>query len=382
MSKEDQTLYEEWSSGLSLANAPAANNEFFEEIQLELDKPAEFQVSPDQIPDPQVTVPEVLPVEEKTETREGKHGGQITLEKTSRGWRATLDSLDSKIATENFYAANKDDLIFSVLDAKLEASKAIHRLKKEKLLGGDDRAQPITPPVIQTPISAATALTADDVMEIRNKMADNPGEAFDIYLKKRFGTDPEAFAAAIKTADEAKSLVTAQTVKADVEEVNQEFIRDNPDFAKDYATPENVHKLVARLAKAHLNKRIKDSAPQVVIDNAIYDLYKSGYWTAENLETAKEELIDIGELQKSTPVSEVPPPPPQQAAPKGPSEPAAPRIATQTGQPVGLGLPARSSSPSAVADPKPLTDVDLEKLPMNDLRKIAEAQLQALKNKQ
>jgi hypothetical protein len=381
---EDNDMFKEWSAGVSLANAPS--NEFFEEVPMELDKPSEFRVDPEQIPVAPVEVvpPALEPVEpeKNSETRPGKHGGQITLEKTSRGWRAVLESGEPSIATENFYAANKDDLIFSVLDGKLEASKAVRRLKKEKLLGSDDRVPP-TPqsvPIIQQSIPSATALTADDVVEIRNKMQDNPGEAFDIYLRKRFGMDPEQFSAALKVAEEAKSLVTAQNVKADVEEVNQEFIRNNPDFANDYAGPENVHKLIARMAKAYLNKRIKDNSPQSVIDNIIYDLYTRGYWTPENLETAKEELIDSGLLVKTTPVSEVPPPQPQQVAPNpGPSVPVAPRIATQTGQPVGLGIPARSSAPSAVPEEKPLSDVDLQKLPMNDLRRIAEAQLRAMK---
>ena len=378
----EDDLYKEWASGVSLANP---SNEYFQEIPLELNKPAEFVVALEQVPDnptepivpdPVQVAPAPVEPEKNTETRAGKRGGTITLEKTSRGWKAELDSGETSIPTENFYAANKDDLIFSVLEAKLEASKLIRKLKKEKLLGGEDREHPAAPPVMQAPIVPSTALSADDVVEIRNKMQDNPGEAFDIYIKKRFGKDPEQFAAALNVADEAKSLVTAQTVKADIEEVNVEFIRENPDF---YSVPENVHKLIARMAKAYLNRRIKDHAPQAVVDNTIYDLYVKGHWTVENLETAKEELTEIGELLKATTVSEVPTPQPQPAAQPGPSVPAATRIATQTGQPVTLGIPARENTPAAVPDDKVLTDVDLQKLPLNDLRKIAEAQVAAMK---
>src|SRR5579859_1045720 len=97
-------LFDEWASGISLANP--ASNDFFEEIPTELANPQNFTVSPDQIPEnpvaaqtqdtpaPTVTpdpqpqpTPELQP--EGPEVRKGKRGGSITLEKTSRGWRAT-----------------------------------------------------------------------------------------------------------------------------------------------------------------------------------------------------------------------------------------------------------------------------------------------------
>lgn len=379
----EDDLYKEWASGVSLANP---SNEYFQEIQLNLEKPAEFQVAPEQLPNEPTPAPEPVPVpapaepEKKMETRPGKRGGTITLEQTSRGWKAELESGEPNIPTENFYAANKDELIFSVLDAKLEASKAIRRLKKEKLLGGDEKAPSVVPNLPPSP--TASSLTADDVVEIRNKMQDNPGEAFDIYLSKRFGMNPEQLAAALKVADEAKSIVNAQTVKADIEEVNQEFIKENQDFAQEYSgDPENVRKLIARMAKVYLNKRVSSNSPQSLIDNTIFDLYSKGYWTAENLETAKEELIDGGLLEKVVTVSPVSQPQPQPAAQPGPSVPAATRIASQTGQPVSLGISARETTSAAVPEEKLLTDVDLQKLPMSELAKIAAAQLQAMKNK-
>lgn len=394
---QENELYNEWASGVSLANS--GSNEYFQEIPLELNKPAEFQVAPEQLPpDPAVPIqanpaepeqanpaPAPAPEPEKNiEVRPGKHGGQITLEKTTRGWRAVLDSGESSIPAENFYAANKDELIFNVLDAKLEASKAIRRLKKEKLLGGEDGGRvvnPVPPQITQTPVTHAPVLTADDIMEIKNKLSDNPVEAFEAWMSKRFGYDSEQMAAALKAAEEAKSILAAQSAKADIEDVNRDFIRENSDWAQDYSSePENVRKLIARMAKAHLNKRISVNSPQAVIDNIIYDLYTRGYWTTENLETAKEELIDGGLLEKTTTVSPVPQPQPQPEAPKsGPSVTEAPRIATQSGQPVGLGLPARSSTPAATPDSKPLSDVDLEKMDMKDLRAIAAAQLQAMR---
>ena len=140
--------------------------------------------------------------------------------------------------------------------------------------------------------------------------------------------------------------------------------------------------MLFRSAKAHFNKRISVNSPQAVVDNTIYDLYTRGYWTAENLGTAKEELIDSGLLEKTTTVSPVPLPQPEPEAPKsGPSVAEPTRIAPQNGQPVGLGLPARSSTPSTVPSEKPLSDVDLQKMDMNDLRTIAAAQLQSMKNR-
>jgi len=384
---QDNELYNEWASGVAVANS--SSNEYFQEIPIELNNPASFQVSPDQIPNdptpaPVQAVPEPAPEPEKNiETRPGKHGGTITLEKTSRGWRAVLESGEPSIPTENFYAANKDDLIFAVLDGKLEASKAVRRLKKEKLLGGEEPKAPTPPTIAPVPATSSTVLTADDVMEIKNKLQDNPVEAFEAWMYKRFGYDSDQLGAALKAAEESKSILAAQTAKADIEDVNQEFIRENPDFAQDYSSdPENVRKLIGRMSKAYLNKRISVNSPQAVVDNTIYDLYTRGYWTAENLGTAKEELIDSGLLEKTTTVSPVPLPQPEPEAPKsGPSVAEPTRIAPQNGQPVGLGLPARSSTPSTVPSEKPLSDVDLQKMDMNDLRTIAAAQLQSMKNR-
>ncbi len=389
-------LFNEWASGISLANP--ASNDFFEEISTELANPQNFTVSPDQIPtnpveakvednpspapaadsQPQPT-PELQP--QGPEVRQAKRGGSVTLEKTSRGWRATLDPGISNLAPENFYGPNKDDLIFAVCEAKMESNKAIHKLKKEKLLGSDEPVVRNTPAPKRN-VPHVTALTADDAWEIKNKLqSENPAEGFDVWVKKRFGLDPEEFAEALKSAPEAKRILEAQKVKTDIDEVNSEFIGSNPDYAEQYLTEDNAKVIVIRMAKAHLNKRLAKNTPQSAIDDAIYELYNGGFWTADNLETAKDELIESGLLERSTPNRTVSEPTPSQpvAVVSGPSVPEVPRIAPKTGQPVGLGLPARNNSAAVVPEDKPLTDVDLQNMPLDKLRALAAYQMQLAK---
>ena len=139
----------------------------------------------------------------------------------------------------------------------------------------------------------------------------------------------------------------------------------------------NIRLLIGRMAKAYLNKKITKSTSQVMVDDTIADLFDKGYWTVETLEKAKEELVENGLFERPAPNRISTPQPQQVAAPSGPSEPVASRIAAAPGQPVGFGLPARSSSPAAIPESQPLSDVDLQKLPMDQLKAIALAQLKA-----
>lgn len=379
-------LYDEWASGISLANPSNDSNDFFQEIETNLDKPAEFKVTPEMLPvDPaNPAAPVAVPVpdpEPASETKTTKKGGTISLEKTSRGWRATLNTGLPQLPEENFYGSNKDELIFNICEAKLEANLAIHRLKKEKLLGGDEPSPAQATPVTKPVSPKVSNLTADDIYEIKNKLTDNPSEAFDAWVKKRFGLEPEEFADALKSSKETQRIVEAQRVRADIEEVNTDFIRSNPDYAENYQNDENARLLIGRMAKSYLNKKITKSTPQSTVDDTIFELYSRGFWTADNLETAKEELIDSGLLERSESHRPAPKPQPQPVAVTGPSVPEAERIAAKNGptQPVGFGIPARVSSPAIVSEEKPLSDVDLQNMPLDKLKAIAAAQMRALK---
>lgn len=390
-------LFDEWSAGIQLAN-PSSSADFFEKIPTELENPERFTVTPEQIPanpvapqtenavapvpSPETQAPSPEPTNVGPETRSAKQGGKITLEKTSRGWHVNIDPEISNLNPENFYAPNKDELIFSICEAKMVGNKTIHKLKKEKLLGGDEPV--VTPPA---PVTRNTpkvlSLSADDVYEIKNKFDENPGDAFDTWIKKRFGLDPEEFAEALKSAPEAKKIAEAQKVKADIDEVNAEFIGNNPDYAEHYSTEENARTLVVRMAKVYLGRKIVKNTPQSVVDDSIFEMYQKGVWTPENLETAKDELIESGLFHRSTPVRRVSEPTPSQpAAPAtavSPSEPEASRIAAKTGRPVGLGIPARASNSAASPEEKPLADVDLQTMPLDKLRALAALQVQMLK---
>jgi hypothetical protein len=116
------------------------------------------------------------------------------------------------------------------------------------------------------------------------------------------------------------------------------------------------------------------------VDDTIYELYSHGFWTVDNLEKAKEELVENGLFERPAPSAPSTPQPQPVVAPSGPSVPAASRIAATTGQPVGLvGFPARGNTPVTIPESQSLTDVDLQKMPLDQLRQIAQAQLRAMK---
>lgn len=381
----DDNFFDEWSSGVSLAN-PGPSNEFFEEFQGNLDKPADFHVDPEQIPanpiahhsDPEATPIQPVPPtveDDGPEVLEIDGLGTVSLEKSSKGWKAVVSSNDRGISDQNFYGPNLKQLVLNFAKNALNGTIAIRKLKTEKLLGGTEPDHQPTPQRIINP--SVSTLTADDIIGIKNELADNPDKAISDWMQKKFGSNLDELAEALKAAPEAKRLVDAQTVKADTAEVIDDFLKNNQDYSTEYNTAENGRSLVRRLAKVHLKKTVSKDL-KVNIDDVIYELYKSGNWTEENLEAAKEELIDAGALQRVSTSVPATPQSPQPAAPQSASEPPK-RIATNPGQPAGLGLPARGSTSVVIPEEKPLSDINLSELPMDQLRKIAMAQLQAMK---
>lgn len=376
-------LFDEWATGTSLASAPT-DNTFFQEITGDLENPQNFSVDPEQIPDNPMDKPEVSTVENPVvsevedtspEVIELSNGGRITIEKTNKGWKAILDSGDANAPEENFYGNNWRNLLANLAKAKLEATKAIRKLKKEKMLGGDEPQHvPVKPKNVEAKVST---LTADQIVGLKNMLADNPGEAFDTYIKNKFNLDPDDFAEALRAAPKAQQIAEMQRIQAEVKDVNDDFIRNNPDFVEKYQSDENARLLIQRLAKVYLKKSVSKSL-KVNVDDVIYDLFKEGFWTEENLETAKDELIESGLLEPITSTTPTQTPTRQPVA-NSPSDPPK-RIATgNTGTPAGLGLPARNSSPTVVPEEKPLTVSDLHSLSQEQLRQIAMAQLKSMR---
>lgn len=390
-----QDLYDEWSKGMQVVPESTANqNEFFQSYDMNLDKPAEFQVPPESLPanpteqrsestvenqTPPVNVAPEAP-DETPEVMEVEGGGTLTLEKTSKGWHATLDSGEPNIVAENFYGSSLKKLALNMAKAKLSATKAILKLKKEKLLGGDEPTRTVDIPAKPSrPQINVNQLSADDVYAIKQKFAEErPDEAFDLWLSKKYNVKPEEFADALKDAKEAKKIVEAQRVKGEIDEVNTEFVKSNPDWNEEYGNvSSNLRMLVGRMAKAYLNKKITAKTPQPVVDTTIYELFSGGFWTVENLETAKEELIESGLLEKSvsraTPPTVNTPPAAPLVSPSVPDKGIPGKAGQNAG--AGFGLPVRGTSAPVEPSNTPPSDVDLYNLPLDQLRKIAQAQL-------
>jgi hypothetical protein len=393
MSDSDSDIFNEWSSGVSLANS-----DFFEEIPGDMEHPADFTVSRDQIPDNPVnpvdppthfqetTVSTEIPVSaenpengnDEPEVIDLKDGGTITIEKTNKGWKVILDSGIPGVPQENFYGNTFRQLVANLAKGKLEASKAIKKLKKEKLLGGDETPIPMQEHSNQK-ILTSNILTADDMYAIKNKM-ENPVEAFDEYFLKRFGVNPEEFKEALNSAKGAERIANALKIQAEINEINGDFIRENPDYAENYTGEvwqENARILLARMIKTYLHKTVGKNTTNTDIDELTADLFLKGFYTAENLEKAKGELIEADCFVRPVQNQPVPTTKPQPVA-KRPSESTAQRIAANP-EPVALGLPVRTSTPVAEPASRALTDTDLQSMSMEQLRKIAQAQLQQMK---
>jgi hypothetical protein len=109
----------------------------------------------------------------------------------------------------------------------------------------------------------------------------------------------------------------------------------------------------------------------------IYELYRNGNWTAENLEAAKDELIEGGLLKKVSAPAPAPVPQPLPATtpvsrpPEIPT-PIAERTAVET--PVPFGMSGRNSAPPPESNNEP-TAKGLYDLSMDQLRQVALAEL-------
>ena len=294
-------------------------------------------------------------------------GSQVTIEHTSRGWRATLDSATGA-PVEVFYGNTKDELLINLSAGKINATQKIRELNKKTKLGVGPVDQPASAvaPIVDSAEKSGRALTADEIFEIKTLLQDNPDAAIEKWFQAKTGLSVSELVKVAKTGKAASDELSAEAV-------SKEFVATHPEYVP---YEKNFEALIAWLCKYKLNQPLNGRDP----NSRIEVLFNAGHWTAETLDEAYQDLVADGLLDLQ--VEEEPEPvavPAASAAPAAPVLPAAapttsndrivrerrPRagnanLGIRTSETVARTLEA--ASPPSVEELDNLSDSDVEKL--------------------
>jgi hypothetical protein len=321
------------------------------------DSPFEDDQTPAPVAQPVVeTAPE--PVEpEGPEVIDLGDGSYVEIEKSSKGWKASL-----KLATggaENFYGKTKNELIKNIAVGKINATKKIRELNKQVKLGTGTEAAPAVRQAVQAPQN----LTADDVFAIKTQLESNPDLALETWFQKKTGMSVGQLVGLAQLGQRASQ-------ELDTEQVNKNFVARNPGYYPD-PNYENFSSLVAYIAKNKIGKTLNDRNK----DELYNTLVAEGQWTVQNLDEAFSELNEAGLLVSAPQRPEVKPVV-QQAPPTPAPLPANPRIVSHTVQPrAGLGLRSTEATPVRQEAPKPPSVDDLSNLSNEEIANLYQQSL-------
>lgn len=316
---------------------------------------------------PAAAAPAAAPAPEVVEPQEYSYedGSSVVVEKTSKGWKATLDSGVRGAKKEVFYGKDKDELFANVAVGKINATRKIREMSAARRQAAP--AQPVAPAPAAAPAAEARELTADEQFQLKNMFADNPGAAIDHFLKLRTGHTSAELA---QIAREGREQGRAARLEVDTESVARAFIANNQEY---YADPEsqNYETVLAWIC------RYKLRTPYLGIDAAMESIVNGGLFTTEILQEAYDALSEDGLLlEKPAEEEEIP-----AAAPARPAAPAAEpapnsRIAgTRTGKraaPANYGLHNRDASavPAIPDAQRAPSDEELEELSNGEIEKL------------
>lgn len=309
---------------------------------------------------PPVVVPVVDPEVAGPKVTNYPDGSSVTVEKTSRGWKAELDLGFPGATKEVFYGSTKDEMWQNLAVAKLNATKKIREQNRQIKLG-----VPPKQPVAQTPIAAPVArppLTADQIVSLKQKFDQNPDAALAEWHELRTGRSIETLVQQADAGAQARD-------EGILTEVATAFVEAHPDY---HRTQENYRTILAYVAKNKLSQILTTTNHDAIVTA----LVRSGEWTANNLDEAYEDLRESGLLEVKpvapTPVEPVAPvqvvaatpsaPAPAPAAPVPASSAVPPRVTRQPRAGFGIRpsettsvpVPSSTESPSA----KQLDDLD------------------------
>lgn len=275
-------------------------------------------------------------------------GGRVAIEKTKKGWCATLDSGSGGL--EKFYGKTKNEMLQQVLVGKLNATKQIRDLTRKVKLG--DGVEATATRAERSPEPVSRELTADEIFSIKTKLDTNPALAFEEWFQKRTGLGVEQLVQMASKGSKAGDELT-------IEAVNKAFISRCPDYYPD-ANFENFEALVAYLGKNKIGKILTLKNRDAVYQQLVND----GMWTVQNLEEAYTDLSDSGLLIEAPRTSRVPEPvvPVVEAPAPTPAVPDGRIVRTETRPRAGLGIRQSEVTQTRPADPKPPQVEDLNNL--------------------
>lgn len=299
----------------------------------------EVDETPAPIPAPVVeepTGPEIVELED---------GAFVSLERESKGWKATLDPGTGH--AEVFWGNTKNELMVNVLKGKLNATKKIRELNKKVKLTAPAQRQSVP----QTPQPTSRQLTADEVFEIKALWEADPAAALDMLVKKRTNLSLDDLVTKAQKGDQAN-------MNLETEAISREFLARNPEYYPDYEN-KNFQSLIKWLAKFKLGK----TATEANAGDIFTELWQTGNYTVENLEEAFEDLTEDGMMVK--PRLPKPSPPVEANQPVPQPAPAAPTpriVKTETRPRAALGIGRSDATATPPAAPTAPTDEDLDNL--------------------
>ena len=355
MSKEDNTptVPDPFADDLFAPLAPSNEGGSLEEELRRIDKESQPPVEEPVAPAPVVSAePQVWQYDD---------GSSVTIEKGPRGWKATLDS-NTGAPPEVFYGSTKDELLVNLSAGKLNATQKIREMNKRIKLSTGSGSEPVVEPAAPAARQPEDrVLTADDMQAIKFKLQEDPSAAFDLWFQKRTGMTASDLVKLAKTGQQANDELVSEAVA-------KEFIGRHPEYIP---YEKNFEALIAWLCKYKLGQPLNDRDPNSMIDV----LYKSGKWTAANLDEAYEDLGNDGLLdlqaEEATPAEEVEPAvePVVEVKPVAPAVPTTTneRIVRETRRPrVGsgnLGIRSRDTIGAVIDDSgKPPSAEELDNL--------------------
>jgi hypothetical protein len=294
-------------------------------------------------PAPPAPVPTAPP---QPEVIQYDDGSTLSVEKTNKGWRASLDSGVGN--PENFYGKTKEEMWTNVASAKMHATRKINELNRKVKLSVRPQVTAEQP---QQPMAQARALTSDEVAEVAQQLKSDPSLAFDTYFQKRTGMPIDQL---VNLANDGR--LARQELEA--EAVAQAFKARHPEYQ---VVEANYQAMLGWLAKYKLGRTFTDANQQEIITT----LYNRGLWNVNNLDEAYEDLtqdgfleLDLAPLDEDE--TEVDAPAVPQPAPPAPN----PRIANvRVGQRAGLGIRQREATPTRQPDAtRPPSDEEFDRM--------------------
>jgi hypothetical protein len=275
---------------------------------------------------PQQIGPPPVVEEDEPQVYSDPDGSSVTIEKTKKGWKATLDS-GTGAQPEVFKGATKDEMFARLAVGKINATKKIRELSRQSLLGDETPKPPAKPAVEEV---KSKRLTPEEVFDIKAQLEDNPDLALEKWFQKKTGMALEELVNLTKTAKATSESAREQSDDVAATQILQNWV----DITDDYVTDtQNRDAILAWLLKYKARQNPKNFN----VASAVEYLFRSELLTTENLDLAWDDL-------KADGVAILP----RENEPAPPPEPKA-TVRTRTRPAAGLGI--RSSETRTVRQP-------------------------------